>query len=116
MDRREMLKGAGAVAPLIVAGSAFAAANVVRQEVAKLYDPVAVLEAMRERGLSFGVPCNDGRYWPHLLPIGSSLGDHTHGFGIPADSFPDFPSAVRWLHEQAAAVDAEFAKAFPLPE
>jgi hypothetical protein len=43
---------------------------------------------------------------------------HHESYGECADysQFPDFPSAVRWLHRRAAAVDESFAKAFPVPE
>lgn len=75
------------------------------------YDPVAVLEAMRERGLLFDLECRghsfglvEARFWTEPKEANYHY-----------DQFADFPSAVRWLHRQAAAVDAEFAEQFPLP-
>lgn len=76
------------------------------------YDPVAVLEAMRARGFSFSLEADsyegagykvvfDGTYW-HLYHDSIAL--------------PDFTSAVRWLHQQAAAADKTFAEKLPVSE
>lgn len=77
----------------------------------KPYDPIAVLEAMRERGFWFEIG------------VGSELTKWLVAFqSEPVDTSlstaacPDFPSAVRWLHRQAAAVDEGFARDFPVPE
>lgn len=77
-----------------------------------VYDPVAVLEAMRERGPAM--------YWSMCLDS-TKPGMLAHfstpdAGGTGSHCFPDFPSAVRWLHGQAAAADAEFGKQFPVPE
>lgn len=77
------------------------------------YDPVAVLEAMRERGHEVYVCCHGE--WFAEFP-----GVHDSSTGYPgyqySPAFPDFPSAVRWLHRQAAAVDPAFAEQWPVPE
>lgn len=80
----------------------------------KPYDPVAVLEAIPDRFLI----CTERdpqaiaaeQWWASILDcsLDSSFENQ--------DKFPDFPSAVRWLHGQAAAADTEFAKQFPVPE
>jgi protein-tyrosine phosphatase len=69
------------------------------------------LEAMRERGLLFDLECRghsfglvEARFWTEPK-------DANYHY----DQFADFPSAVRWLHEQAAAADAEFAARWPVP-
>lgn len=82
----------------------------------KPYDPVAVLEAMREAmnsrwdayGFGLGVFDGDDGKWRASFPISQALGVE--------ETFPDFPSAVRWLHRQAAAVDPAFAEQWPVPE
>ena len=69
------------------------------------YDPVAVLEAMRER-----------KHAPTIFTAPLSNGWNVSLGSAPAKFFPDFPSAVRWLHAQAAAADPTFAQQWPVPE
>lgn len=118
MDRREMLKGAAI--PVFSAGVGWTAVFVPDP---KPYDPVAVLEAMRDYGLYPGVFRNPNPArtqeigWVAWIVGAPSESDRIHiqsteqGVG----PFPYFPSAVRWLHEQAAAVDPAFAEAWPVP-
>lgn len=128
MDRSEMLKGAAAVAAGGVVPAGWAVqdgetffADFSRDSPdgthpaipAKPYDPIAVLEAMRER-LKFSIEPdfmsehNVVVAWWKVTRIGDK--DKTSIWR------PNFTSAVQWLHRQAAAADAEFAKAFPVPE
>lgn len=109
-----MLAGVTTLAPCVLGVNVFPI---------KPYDPVAVLEAMRDYGLYPGVFRNPNPArtqeigWVAWIVGAPSESDRIHiqsteqGVG----PFPYFPSAVRWLHEQAAAVDAEFAERFPLP-
>lgn len=76
----------------------------------KAYDPVAVLEAMRERGFIVEVGNANAAKNPWLASI---LGQH--GPEFCTNWLPDFRSAVLWLHKQAAAADAEFAAMWPVP-
>lgn len=103
MNRREML--ASASLPLIgqlgVDGPLWADPTP--------YDPVAVLEAMRERGFCYEISTGDESGW--MLAFSESLFHSS----VQTAVAQDFPSAVRWLHGQAAAADAEFAAAYPLP-
>lgn len=118
MDRREMLKGAAmlpsmlAVYPLeeFVADFSRENADGSHPAIPKPYDPVSVLEAMRERGLWFEFSPGDEAGWMVVF-----TGSFYSSFMNSAQR-PDFRSAVLWLHKQAAAVDAEFAKAWPVPE
>lgn len=84
----------------------------------KPYDPVAVLEAMRERGFECWISMNDlGADWCANWEIGKQVAPR--GETLPLykqELFPDFPSAVQWLHRQAAAADPEFAEKWPVPE
>lgn len=105
MDRREMLKGAAI--PVFSAGVGWTAVFVPDP---KPYDPVAVLEAMRERGFIVEVGNANAAKKPWLASI---LGQH--GPEFCTNWLPDFRSAVLWLHKQAAAVDAEFARLWPVP-
>lgn len=83
------------------------------------YDPVAVLEAMRERKIRFGIDTLqfDGfvrAEWPN----GDFAVDENDIAVEDTDTmlFPDFTSAVSWLHQQAAAADKTFAEKWPVPE
>lgn len=121
MDRREMQKGAGGLSEsvsakglAVVDGHIVATGGPFRWEDKSRgisepppYDPVAVLEAMRERGVVFKLWCDGGLYHAMFLLEGATKAMMWHS---------DFPSAVRWLHAQAAAVDPEFAKAWPVPK
>lgn len=81
----------------------------------KSYDPVAVLEAMRERKFDASYCLGytpTGHVFATWWPTGTSLFDSL----TRNVSFPDFRSAVLWLHRQAAAADAEFAQAWPVQE
>lgn len=121
MDRREMLKGAAA----ITAGGMLPAGFAYGEHTHSLdtrwsdkgrgvpepkpYDAIAVLEAMRERKIGY-------RLWQNHGLVYAALIDEENYWKCYHTELPDFPSAVRWLHRQAAAVDAEFAKAWPVPE
>ncbi len=135
MDRREFVKGAGGVltaAQAIAMGIDVGNVPLWGKEMnyrppgykdppapPKPYDPVAVLEAMRERKIRFGIDTLqfDGfvrAEWPN--------GDFTVDEndiaveGTDTMLFPDFTSAVRWLHQQAADADKTFAEKWPVPE
>lgn len=79
------------------------------------YDPVAVLEAMRERGYCFSLSTG----WPPACEVDTWItvgkNDSPLESAVPTERFPDFPSAVRWLHGQAAAADPSFAEQWPVP-
>lgn len=142
MDRREMLKGAAAGYGAAMLGVGFAYGEHTQSlglDVAdgvvpaghpyetmepllihrgsielKPYDPIAVLEAMRDGEHEVQImfsPRAVGRVYVHYNPSRDAI-----GVLGPPRAFPDFLSAVQWLHRQAAAADAEFAKAFPVPE
>lgn len=112
MDRREMLAGAAMIPAYLGLPPGLCESEAVRQTPPP-YDPVAVLEAMRERGHEVYVCCHGE--WFAEFP-----GVHDSSTGYPgyqySPAFPDFPSAVRWLHRQAAAVDPAFAEQWPVPE
>ncbi len=133
MDRREFVKGA-AVLPIaaagVVTGKAACGAPVsgnqpcdppfdVDAELRKAYDPVAVLEAMREAGMSPEVYHHSPLPGWSAIITPPSIAD-ADGFRLGAvasdEWFPDFLSAVQWLHRQAAAADAEFGREWPVPE
>lgn len=125
MNRRELLAGAA-----MMPGFVLTQEQVLRgigvfvspeaeahfRSLPKPYDPVAVLEAMRERGYCFSLSTG----WPPACEVDTWItvgkNDSPLESAVPMERFPDFPSAVRWLHRQAAAADAEFAKQFPVPE
>ena len=122
MDRREMLVGAVAPGFLLtteqvaralgafVSPEAEAAFCERLATAPKSYDPVAVLEAMAERDFWFDFELGgDVRWLVAFVP------DDKPSSEMLSCGFPDFPSAVRWLHAQAAAVDEGFAERFPLP-
>lgn len=130
MDRREMLKNAGGAFAATAVGMSGLSENIGIPE-AKLvstvfgrisdyarlpnpYDPVAVLEAIPEWFLicleRTPEADADRKWWASIMD------DRIDGSFEEQDYFPDFPSAVRWLHRQAAAVDAKFARTFPVPE
>ena len=80
----------------------------------KPYDPVAVLEAIPDRFLvcvERSPEANDAEQW-----WASIIDDSLESALDEQGQFPDFPSAVRWLHEQAATADLEFAQQWPVPE
>jgi hypothetical protein len=131
MERREMLKNAGGAFAATAVGmsglSEVVAGDNPRVESVKIlttssnpivikqpYDPVAVLEAIPEWFLicleRTPEADADRKWWASIMD------DRIDGSFEEQDYFPDFPAAVRWLHRQAAAVDAEFAKAWPVPE
>lgn len=78
------------------------------------YDPVAVLEAMRERyslvDLCAGRDGSARGQWLATLRVDDKNGPYFF------HELPDFTSAVRWLHQQAAEIDPEFAERWPVPE
>lgn len=116
MDRRESIKAEVEALPMnMPCDPPFD----IDAELRKAYDPVAVLEAMRECQIRFGIDTLqfDGfvrAEWPN--------GDFTideNDIAVEDTStmlFPDFTSAVRWLHQQAAEVDPKFAERWPVPE
>lgn len=80
------------------------------------YDPAAVLEAIREAGVAPSVFSYQSGWIAQMYaerPVKSLGSVITSDSGSP---FPDFASAVRWLHAQAAAADPEFAAKWPVPE
>lgn len=82
----------------------------------KPYDPAAVLEAIREAGVAPSVFSYQSGWIAQMYaerPVKSLGSVITSDSGSP---FPDFASAVRWLHAQAAAADPEFAAKWPVPE
>jgi hypothetical protein len=107
MDRREMLKNVAWRGAATGACGAFIAIEGRAALKGQPYDPIAVLEAMRERfWVSIDGTTGEPKWWASI--VRDDIDEMSR--------FDDFPSAVRWLHRQAAAVDAEFVKAFPVPE
>lgn len=87
-----------------------------RRDREKPYDPAAVLEAIREAGVAPSVFSYQSGWIAQMYaerPVKSLGSVITSDSGSP---FPDFASAVRWLHAQAAAADPEFAAKWPVPE
>jgi hypothetical protein len=127
MDRREMLAGAAMLPSFVLTQEQVLrligtfvspeAEATFREKLAnepKPYDPVAVLEAMRERGFAFKLEFAEGLAFP-FWHVDDEQGFHGPLLKGNECSF-DFPSAVRWLHRQAAAADPEFAAKWPVPE
>lgn len=133
MNRRELLQGVGAVAVVATGGFAFvggAAAGYTAMDAlhtgkpagvdgskAGPYDAVGVLEAMTGHEWSvslesFHAGCQH-RWHAQFCP-----GADANGWPLPFKEYraESLVAAVRWLHEQAAAADAEFAERWPVAE
>jgi len=111
MDRRESIKAEVEALPMnMPCDPPFD----IDAELRKAYDPVAVLEAMRERyslvDLCAGRDGSARGQWLATLRVDDKNGPYFF------HELPDFTSAVRWLHQQAAEIDPEFAERWPVPE